>query len=175
MITRTIQCRKLSISVMCAGVFCSIMPDLDVLAFHFGIPYESVWGHRGISHSLFFALLGGFLVALMFYMLTGFLTRKFILLWGIFTLIILSHIALDAMTDGGLGVALFAPFNNTRFFLPWRPIPVAPISLIRLMGQTGRPVLEFELRNLLLPGVIYCIIFGIIKGLNKTPTRGKSD
>ena len=26
---------------------CAVLPDADVLAFRFGIPYESVWGHRG--------------------------------------------------------------------------------------------------------------------------------
>jgi hypothetical protein len=26
------------------------------------------------------------------------------------------------MTNGGLGVAFFSPFDNGRYFLPWRPI-----------------------------------------------------
>jgi hypothetical protein len=33
------------------------------------------------------------------------------------------------MTDGGLGCALFWPFDLTRYFAPWRPIQVAPIGL----------------------------------------------
>jgi hypothetical protein len=33
------------------------------------------------------------------------------------------------MTDGGLGCALFWPFDTTRYFAPWRPIPVSPIGL----------------------------------------------
>ena len=39
------------------GVLCSILPDIDVLAFIFGIPYEAVMGHRGFTHSLLFAVL----------------------------------------------------------------------------------------------------------------------
>jgi len=39
-----------------------------------------------------------------------------------------SHGLLDTLTDGGLGVALLWPFSNTRYFAPWRPIPVAPIG-----------------------------------------------
>ena len=35
---------------------------------------------------------------------------------------------LDAMTDGGRGVALLWPFTTARYFLPFRPIPVAPIG-----------------------------------------------
>ena len=44
------------------GMICSILPDLDVLAFNFGIPYEAVMGHRGFTHSVLFAVL----VALVF-------------------------------------------------------------------------------------------------------------
>jgi hypothetical protein len=33
------------------------------------------------------------------------------------------------MTDGGLGAALLWPSSLTRYFAPWRPIPVAPIGL----------------------------------------------
>jgi hypothetical protein len=32
-----------------------------------------------------------------------------------------SHGVLDATTNGGLGVAFFSPFDNRRYFLPWRP------------------------------------------------------
>jgi hypothetical protein len=32
------------------------------------------------------------------------------------------------MTDGGLGIAFFAPFDNTRYFLPFGPIKVSPIG-----------------------------------------------
>ncbi len=32
------------------------------------------------------------------------------------------------MTDGGLGCALFWPFDLTRYFAPWRPISVSPLG-----------------------------------------------
>ena len=35
---------------------CSILPDADVLGFPLGISYDNVLGHRGLSHSLAFAL-----------------------------------------------------------------------------------------------------------------------
>lgn len=35
----------------------SVLPDADVLAFSFGIPYEHPLGHRGFTHSILFALL----------------------------------------------------------------------------------------------------------------------
>ena len=35
--------------VLWAGVALSILPDLDVLAFRFGIPYAAPFGHRGAT------------------------------------------------------------------------------------------------------------------------------
>src|SRR4051794_25124040 len=36
-------------------VACSMLPDIDVIGFSFGIPYDDMFGHRGFTHSLFFA------------------------------------------------------------------------------------------------------------------------
>ena len=41
------------------GVFCAVLPDLDVIGFKLGIRYADLLGHRGFSHSLLFALLMG--------------------------------------------------------------------------------------------------------------------
>ena len=35
----------------------TVAPDLDSIAFKFGIPYESPWGQRGFTHSILFAIL----------------------------------------------------------------------------------------------------------------------
>src|SRR5207245_11432948 len=43
--------------LLVAGVAASILPDLDVLAFRLGVPYDSPLAHRGLSHSLLFAAL----------------------------------------------------------------------------------------------------------------------
>jgi inner membrane protein len=40
-----------------------------------------------------------------------------------------SHGVLDAMTNGGLGVAFLAPFDRARYFLPFRPIQVSPLGI----------------------------------------------
>lgn len=97
----------------------SLAPDLDVIAFKFGVPYAAPFGHRGASHSIAFAVFAG-LVAFV-------LTRKWQAMLTLF-LVVLSHPLLDSLTDGGLGVALFWPFSNERVFAPWTPIPVAPIG-----------------------------------------------
>lgn len=97
----------------------SLAPDLDVIAFKFGIPYAAPFGHRGATHSIAFAVFAG-LVAFA-------LTKKWKAMLTLF-LVVLSHPLLDSLTDGGLGVALFWPFSNERVFAPWTPIPVAPIG-----------------------------------------------
>ena len=102
---------------------CAVVPDLDVVAFRFGIPYEHVLGHRGLSHSLAFALvLGGVVAALAFR--AG--ERRVAAL--VLALATLSHGLLDMVTDGGHGVALWAPFWNERLFFPLRPIEVSPFA-----------------------------------------------
>ena len=57
-----------------------------------------------------------------------------------------SHILLDAMTNGGLGVAALWPFDQTRYFCDWRPIRVSPFGLKGLLSQRGLAVMLSELR-----------------------------
>jgi inner membrane protein len=100
-----------------AAALGSILPDLDVAAFAFGIPYEHPLGHRGFTHSIAFAALYAALCALILRVPPLFIF-----------LCTLSHTVLDALTDGGLGVAFFSPFSNERYFFPWTPIRVSPIG-----------------------------------------------
>ena len=39
-----------------AGVALAMLPDADVLAFKFGVVYDNIFGHRGFTHSVLFAL-----------------------------------------------------------------------------------------------------------------------
>jgi inner membrane protein len=57
------------------------------------------------------------------------------------------------MTDGGLGIAFFAPFDNTRYFLPFRPIKVSPIGL-SFFSARGLDVIRSELLWVCLPAAI---------------------
>jgi len=102
----------------------SLFPDIDVVGFMRGVPYGAPWGHRGATHSLAFAVAGGLLVGLG----ARWLKRPVLKTMGVAALVLASHGLLDTMTDGGLGAALLWPFSLTRFFAPWRPIPVAPIG-----------------------------------------------
>lgn len=48
------------------------------------------------------------------------------------------------MTNGGIGVAFFAPFDNTRYFFPFRPIEVSPLEPHRFFTPRGLTVLMTE-------------------------------
>ncbi|RKG84369.1 metal-dependent hydrolase [Corallococcus terminator] len=102
----------------------ALLPDADVVAFALRIPYAAPWGHRGASHSFVFAGMVALAVAGLARWKGESGTR-----WGLLALIAVgSHGILDALTDGGLGAALYWPFSNARVFAPVRPLPVSPIG-----------------------------------------------
>ena len=136
------------------GALCSVIPDIDVIGLRFGIRYGDFWGHRGFTHSLVFAaLLAGAIVTLGFLEATPGLNH--LSLWVYFFLATASHCLLDAMTDGGLGVAFFSPFDNHRYFLPWTPIHVSPIGVGRFFSDRGLAVLPSELLWIWLPAALF--------------------
>ena len=127
------------------GMACAAFPDIDVLAFKFGIPYQSVWGHRGFTHSLFFAGLLALLVNFVFYSKVKITSWKWLGLLLYFFLCTASHGILDAMTTGGKGIAFFAPFDETRYFLPWQVIKVSPLTISRFFSEWGWKVIRSEM------------------------------
>ncbi len=138
---------------------CSVLPDLDVIAFWLGIPYRSVWGHRGFTHSLLFAVLAGCLIALW-----GFrgeeladMNRSRRSLAVFFSLAITSHLMFDSLTNGGLGVAAFAPFDNARYFAPFRPIRVSPIGA-DFFSSYGLQVLASEIVWVWIPALALVLL-----------------
>jgi inner membrane protein len=122
--------------IITTSIVVAAVPDLDAL-FIGSIPYGDPLGHRGLTHSLFFATCLGLGLAFVFVKAGWSEGHSFGTLAALFGLITASHGFFDAMTNGGLGIAFFAPFNNTRYFLPWRPIPVAPLSVHRLFTASG--------------------------------------
>ena len=125
-----------------AAVVISLLPDLDVIGFKFGVRYAEMLGHRGLSHSLLFALGVSLFGALAAPLLKS--GARTVILF--FFTVLLSHIVLDAMTTGGLGVAFFWPLSETRYFLPWRPIAVSPFSVDAFFSERGLAVILSELQ-----------------------------
>jgi len=154
--------KKKQLKFWLLGIFCAVFPDADVISFKLGIPYASFWGHRGFTHSVFFALLLGFIVTFLFYR-----NKKWGWYFTFFFLATLSHSLLDALTNGGLGVAFFSPFENSRYFFPWRPIQVSPIGVENFFSQRGLRVIKSELFYIAIPSFIFIGIAKIIKKLKK--------
>jgi inner membrane protein len=149
-------------SVWVVGALCAVVPDLDVIGFRFGIHYGDFWGHRGFTHSLLFAAL--LASAVLFIRFRGGVAGLSQLsLWTYLFLATASHGLLDAMTDGGLGVAFFSPFDNRRYFFPWTPIQVSPIGFARFFSHRTLSVLQTELLWIWLPAALLAVSAGFLR------------
>ena len=129
------------------ALVCATLPDVDALGLWLGIPYDHPLGHRGITHSLPFALALAGAGALLAPRLGA---EPAITFWLLFASAA-SHGLFDAMTNGGLGVALFSPFSSRRHFLPWRVIEVSPLRPSALFSRRGLVVLRSEVRWVWIP------------------------
>jgi inner membrane protein len=144
------------------SILCSVLPDADIIRFSFGIHYSHVLGHRGFFHSIFFALLLSFFVVITFFRDCKLFSKKWWLYISYFFLVGASHGILDAFTNGGLGIALFSPFDTRRYFFPWRPIMVSPIGFQAFISDWGARVIICEAIYVWLPLVILVIAFRIM-------------
>ena len=145
--------RSLAPRVWVAGAIFAMLPDSDVLSFRFGIAYGDVLGHRGFTHSLLFAaVLGGIATFVMFLRARVAVNRGVV--WLYLFLATASHGALDALTNGGHGVAFFAPLENSRYFFPFTPIEVSPIGISRFFSSRGAEVLLNEMQWIWLPAAV---------------------
>ena len=125
-------------------IFCAIIPDADVIMFNFGYSYEHPLGHRGFTHSILFAILLALLIRFAFYSKIKCFSKTGISLFIVFFLATISHGLLDAVTTGGRGVGFFIPFDNMRYFFPWRFITVSPLGATRFFSEWGLRVLQNE-------------------------------
>ena len=141
------------------GILCSILPDLDVIGFALGIRYGDLIGHRGFTHSLFFAVFVSLFVTFVILRDKKWDEMRYRLILYFF-IVTASHGILDAMTNGGLGIAFFSPFDPTRYFLPFRPIKVSPIG-IDFFSARGFDVILTEAEWIWLPSLLLVGLFYI--------------
>jgi inner membrane protein len=134
------------------GALCAMLPDADVVSFYLGIPYQSMLGHRGLTHSLLFAIVAGGLIGRL-----AFRDARWDDVRNRYSLYLIvamaSHGVLDAFTAGGGGIAFLAPFSAERFASRWRPVLVSPIGIGFLSGR-GMMTLRSELFWLWMPAAI---------------------
>jgi inner membrane protein len=124
----------------------AMLPDADVFGLRL-VAWGSPLAHRGLSHSLLAA-------AVMSGIAAAVTSRRIPLsparLWACFFACMASHGMLDAFTNGGPGVAFFAPFDNTRYFFPVRPVHVSPLGL-GFFSRWGLRTITSELLWIWLP------------------------
>ncbi len=142
--------------------FLAVMPDLDIVGFYLGVPYSNTFGHRGVSHSLPFALLiaaGLVALAIRFNVFPGNHTLRTFL---VASAAIGSHGLLDMTTNGGMGVGILMPILPDRVFSPFRPIAVSPISPQRFLTD-GAPVLASEFIWVWVPIMILVALIWVLR------------
>ncbi len=160
--------RSIPKSAWLVGCCCAVAPDLDVLAFRFGIPYGHTFGHRGFFHGLLFAVLLGLSVAWTISVSVRWNVPRWVLA-AYLSVVTASHGLLDTLTDGGRGIALLSPFSNHRYFAPVRPIAVSPISVPAFFSEWGVRVV---LSEMLWVGVPCLVLVGAVAWYRSRAHRG---
>lgn len=155
--------KKYRKEIILLSVLVSMLPDFDGIGYYFGIPYEHFLGHRGFSHSIVFSAIIAILFTYFCVKQKYIEPKQYKFIFINFFVIGVSHGILDAMTNGGLGIALFSPFNNARFFLPWQPIIVSAILPQYFFQMNGILVFKREILYLILPSIILSLIIYFIK------------
>jgi len=138
--------------VFTLGIVSSMLPDLDVIAFHFGVGWDNMWSHRGFTHSIFAALIWCIILLLVFHWNDK--RKATFQIGSYYFLATMSHGILDALTNGGNGIAFFAPFSAERYFLPWKVIQVSPLGVENFFSKWGIEVLKSEFIFIVIPSVI---------------------
>ena len=147
------------------------LPDLDVVVYPLGLNAPDMLGHRGITHSLpFAAVCAAFAVQLVF---RGSVWRPvWFRLWAVVFAAMASHGVLDALTNGGQGIAFVAPFSDGRWHFPWQPIRVSPIGVGAFFSLTGLRVLQNELLSVWLPTALVVGVSSLIRHRLNRNRRG---
>lgn len=128
-----------------------LLPDLDVFS---TATYGSPLGHRGVTHSLLFALVIGLVAA-------SFLSRPFRGQWWwlavLFSAIVASHGLLDAMTRGGGNIPFFWPLGG--WYGNWGPLRVSDIAFDLPDPRSSRAI-RSELLWVWLPTIVL-VVFSV--------------
>jgi inner membrane protein len=156
-----------------AGVGCAILPDADSIGFAFGVRYGDLFGHRGFTHSLCFAFLLALTVTAVFFRAEARAGLGPRILAYLF-LATASHGLLDALTNGGLGVAFFSPFDPARYFFSFRPVEVSPINVARFLDGRGLGVILSETRWILAPALALALAAEGARLVRGAGTEGKA-
>ena len=149
------------------AIIAAVLPDADVIGYQYlYIPYGHLLGHRGFFHSPFFAALFSLVAVILFFRQERVLSPRWWAYVLFFFAVGASHGILDAMTNGGRGIALLSPFSNQRYFLPWTPIEVSPLGVRAFISQRGLTVMKSEVLWIWIPVVSIAAFSWLLRTLN---------
>jgi inner membrane protein len=153
----------------------SVVPDFDVIGFRYGIEYGDPLGHRGFTHSIVFALMAGVAAPVIAFPRVAFLTRTWWVLALLAFMATISHGVLDSFTDAGLGVGFLIPFDDTRYFAPWRPLATSPLSVSAFINGPGLRILGNELVWVGIPLILLSLTVRSLRRLRRRTGRRTAD
>tara|TARA_Y100000996_G_C22397717_1_gene591849 strand:+ start:21 stop:554 length:534 start_codon:yes stop_codon:yes gene_type:complete len=145
------------------SLICPVLPDVDMIGYYLGVPYDHLFGHRGISHSIFFSLLIGFFVYFLFFRKENLSKFKSFVIFIYFSFITMSHLLLDMFTNATHGIPFFAPFHNTRYFFPYTPINAPSLNIEYFFREQFFEVLIGELILILISILALLLIKLLLK------------
>jgi inner membrane protein len=142
LIGRAYEARTTKERVISMGAFgaMGLAPDADALLVAFGSDYHGQFGHRGLTHSMIFAVA---LSVATFFVARRYGTKPW---FSAFLALVAvgSHGLLDSMTYRTRGIPFMLPFSDERFQLPWRMIPPAPFGE-HFLSRRGLDVMMIEM------------------------------
>jgi inner membrane protein len=107
--------------VIAVAAICAVVPDLDLIGWPLGVSTFTLFGHRGLSHSIAFAVVLGIVAAMA--LLPAAPRRDRVVAAVVLILATATHSVLDAMTTySPTGPAFWAPFSNQRYRFSWMPL-----------------------------------------------------
>jgi inner membrane protein len=161
---KTYTDKKMPARFWLLAAICSVLPDVDVISYYLGVRSSSMLGHRGVFHSLTFALVAGAVAASFALPAAKRWSRQWLGFAIFFFVVTASHGLLDAMTDRGSGVGFLMPFDSHRFYLPWRPFHASPMQIHRFFSSAGLVVLASEIVWIWIPALL---LYGSVRLFRK--------
>ena len=119
---------------------CAALPDIDAIGWPLHVSAASLFGHRGITHSLTFALVSAAVATIVFFRGNQWTQgrARIALTLG---LALVSHACLDALSTYSVGVEFFAPFSQQRFRFPWTPLGPGSGGVLGQLAQEAVVIL----------------------------------
>ena len=134
--------------IMITSLLLAALPDSDTLVMT-AIGCGTIFDHRGVFHSIFFAILVGSLVAYLFKQKKWIEPSEFIKLAILFSAVTFSHPFADGFsTSWRYGVSYLAPFDMTKYFWFSSPLPLVPLSPVQLFSARGINIFLVEVAML---------------------------